>query len=333
MVQGDERSLRVIGDGARVSWQDGVVVATSDDKGQWQTGGRHRVVGPRSGTSPELPWLWWEAPCLRLTTVILHRVLELDDTHIPVTVSDGCEMEARRVLSQVSRAREWASLVLDRDVEFALVVADEHDWASVAAVPIHLPHAATDRIVVPARPTTAFGESLRTYWPHIDDERRRALTAAYGEALDTTPFVELIVVHELGHLFHLQVPFEFDRFWLTEFFANLLMVGYVAEVQPQMWPQVEHFAAAASSSPPLEGWAHALDDMELSLQVGPENYIWYQMILIDRAIAVWHSSSKEGMRRLFDECRTPDSEYSALTRTLASIDPQLTQVMYGWPAP
>ena len=260
-------------------------------------------------------------------------VLELDDTQIPTRVSAGSETEARRILSQVSRARDWASPLLGRDVGFALVVADEQDWASVAGVPIHLPHASPDRIVAPARPTTAFGESLRTYWPHIDEERRRALTAAYGETLDTTPFVELIVVHELGHVFHLQVPFRFDRFWLTEFFANLLMVGYVAEVEPQLWPHVEHFASAAASSPPMDGWAHALDDMELSLQVGPENYIWYQMILIDRAVAVWRSSGAEGMRRLFDECRTPDSEDGALTRTLASIDPQLAQVVRDWPAP
>jgi hypothetical protein len=61
------------------------------------------------------------------------------------------------------------------------------------------------------------------------------LRAHYGEQdgqIDVTPFTSLIVLHQLGHIFHQQVPFEFPRRWLRELFANLCVYTAVANGLP-----------------------------------------------------------------------------------------------------
>ena len=42
------------------------------------------------------------------------------------------------------------------------------------------------------------------------------------------PFADLLVVHELGHLYHEQVLFGFARLWLMELFAHVRLYAYVA---------------------------------------------------------------------------------------------------------
>jgi hypothetical protein len=90
-------------------------------------------------------------------------------------------------------------------------------------------------------------------------------------------FADLLVVHELGHLFHEQVPFAFSRLWLRELFVNLCLHAYVAEVEPERLPVLTILPQRMSVLPVERVRHRSLEDFErLHASVGPENYGWYQ---------------------------------------------------------
>jgi hypothetical protein len=137
-----------------------------------------------------------------------------------VRASEGAENQARRIAAMVGRARDWAGPILGMTPSLGLHVAGPADWVSVAAEPrlaYGLPHTSDegDRLVVGVEPAGFFGETARSYATHADGRTRQALLSAFGDGLDLGRFVDAIVVHELGHLYHQQVPFEFPRLWLA----------------------------------------------------------------------------------------------------------------------
>lgn len=130
---------------------------------------------------------------------------------LSVWVSEGAETQAQHIASMVRRARDWAAPILGMTPSFSLHVSSPTDWAEVAAVPelaYGLPHTSDegDRLIVGAQPATFFTATARDYLPHADRRSGEVLLGAYGDDLDMAPFVDAIVVHELGHLYHQQVP-------------------------------------------------------------------------------------------------------------------------------
>lgn len=255
----------------------------------------------------------------------------LDHHGMTVLASVGVGETARAVAAQVRRAQRWAAPILGMEVAFELVVASEADWDDVAQVPVRLPHADQDRVTVGAERGPFFTDVVRAYLPYVTPGTRARLEAAYGPDLDLRPFVDAIVVHELGHVYHLQVPFEFPRFWLAEFFANLVMVGYVAEVEPALQPMVDAFARAAVETPGSAQAVSALDDMAQSLDVGASAYVWYQMVLIEFATRLWHAAGAEGLRAVFDRFRTTDMTDGELREALRAVHPTAEAVVTDWP--
>ena len=262
-------------------------------------------------------------------------MVELADAPVPVRVSDGAQAQANEIAAMVARARDWATSILGMSPAFHLDVAAPDDWPQVAPPELvyGLPHTTDDgtRLVVGAEPAGFFDATVRDYLPHTDQPTSRQLQAAYGQHLDLGPFVDAIVVHELGHLYHQQVPFEFPELWLMELFANLVMVGYVHDVEPRMLPGVQAFAQAAVQSAPALYPGHRLDAMTAPPDVSPGTYVWYQMVLIAGACDLWRQTGPSGLRALHTNFRDVEQDPTAIRFHLHAIDPSATRIVDDWP--
>ena len=263
-------------------------------------------------------------------------MIELMVGDMRVAASEGAEEQAGRIAAMVERARDWSSPILGMTPAFRLQVSGSADWLAVAAAPgltYGLPHTSDegDRLIVGAEPADFFAATARSYMPHADCSTRQALVRAYGVALDLGAFVDAIVVHELGHLYHQQVPFEFPRLWLMELFANLVMVGYIHEVEPGLVPGIEAYASAAVQSSDALYPGSRLDDMTAPPRSSAETYVWYQMVLIAGACALWRAAGADGLRGLHSRFRDPDLDLPTIHARLAEIDHRASRVVDDWP--
>lgn len=273
-------------------------------------------------------------PSTRLKDTTMAMV-ELTGAPVPARVSEGAQAQATQIAAMVARARDWATSILGMTPTFHLDVAAPDDWAEVAPPELAygLPHTSDDgtRLVVGAEPASFFGATVRDYLPHTDQATRQQLDAAYGHDLELGPFVDAIIVHELGHLYHQQVPFEFPRLWLMELFANLVMIGYVHDLEPGMLPGVQAYAHAAVQAASALYPGHRLEAMTAPPDVSPETYVWYQMVLIAGACDMWRQAGPDGLRAVHTRFRNVELDLATIRSCLHDISPSAARVIDDWP--
>src|SRR6184192_2871520 len=131
-------------------------------------------------------------------------------------------------------------------------------------------------------------------------------------SIDFSSFFDMLAVHELGHIFHDQVPCRFPRAWLTEFFANLCLHAYVASVEPEQLSTLETFPRLIVALGPERFRYRTLEAFEaLYTKVGPQNYGWYQCRLHLAAKKVYDAEAIPAVQKLW--------------KTFAITDPQLVE--------
>jgi len=263
-------------------------------------------------------------------------LVELAGAPVPVRASEGADAQAMQIAAMVARARDWATSILGMTPTFRLDVAASDDWLEVAppGLAYGLPHTSDDgdRVVVGAEPADFFGVTVRDYLPHADQPTQQRLREAYGQDLDLGPFVDAIIVHELGHLYHQQVPFEFPRLWLTELFANLLMVGYLSDVEPDLLPGVQAYARAAVQAGSALYPGHRLEAMKAPPEASPETYVWCEMVLIAGACELWQQAGPDGLRAMHTNFRDADLDLTTIRSRLLDIAPSAAGIVDDWPA-
>jgi hypothetical protein len=172
----------------------------------------------------------------------------------------------------------------------------------------------------------------------LTSSQRAEMEAVYGMVdgrPDMSPFADLLVVHELGHLFHEQVPFAFPRLWLRELFVNLCLHAYVAEVEPGRLPMLTVFPQRMAALPVKRVRHHSLDDFErLYAGVGPENYGWYQCRLQAAAKNIYDDAGIDALRSLYQtfaalEGAVTDERLGTLLEQ--QVSPVAAQLMQTWP--
>jgi hypothetical protein len=169
----------------------------------------------------------------------------------PVTVTSGHEEVARGIAERTQRARTWISDLFEFEPGIQVEVLGPEDWEARAEVQVYgLPHVnEAGTMYLAATASTLFDDAVTLTLEHLDRDRRRAFHAAYGEPPNMRGFRDLLSLHELAHTYHLQAGFEIEPLWLMEFFCNLALQGFVAEVQPATLPLLETWPAAASHIP------------------------------------------------------------------------------------
>jgi hypothetical protein len=275
-----------------------------------------------------------------MTTLNRPALLDLEGYPFPVLFSDGARGRAERVAERCRRANDYLQGVLEFAPRFRLLVRSPEDWAGYAAFPVYgMPHHGGGDIFVGTTTAEFFQGIVGMLDGVLDDEARTEMERVYG-TLDGRPdaseFADLLVVHELAHLFHVQVPFEFPRLWLMELFANLCLYAYVAEAEPAQLPVLNSWPASMKVLPTARVRHRFLEDFEkLYVGVGPENYGWYQLMLTAAARDIYDAAGTDALRRMYRTFSAQSGEMTEqrLLEILGeSVAPSVSRVVRTWPA-
>jgi hypothetical protein len=265
---------------------------------------------------------------------------DLEGYHFPVLFSEGARGRAKRVAERCHRANDYLNGVLEFAPRFRLLVLSPEDWQDHAAFPVYgMPHyGGAGDIFVGAAAADFFQGIVGLLDGVLNDEARTEMANVYGTAdgeLDVSEFADLLVVHELAHLYHVQFPFEFPRLWLKELFANLCLHAYVAKVEPAQLPVLSTWPAYMKVLPATRVRHHTLGDFErLYVGVGPENYGWYQLRLHAAARDIYDSEGTDVLRRMYATFAAQGGEMTdrqVLEILEASVSPSASRLARTWP--
>lgn len=256
----------------------------------------------------------------------------------PVLASSGAEDRARFLAERAARTTDFVSSVLDIAPRFTLFVVGPSDWEAVAEVPIYgMPHSWVEKVVVGAEPAPFWADVIEAFWADLSEETRQNIKATYGDPPNLADFADLIVIHEIVHLYHEFDPstgnIGFPRLWLAELFANLGLYGYIAELEPDQLPVLETLAQAAREARADRMPVRALDDMDRSFEY--ENaaviYCWYQLLLIVGAKDIWHERGRDSLKALHDRLGDPQLVRTEIESRLADVSPRAARLLQDWP--
>lgn len=242
---------------------------------------------------------------------------------IPTFATSGLEERAVTIGRIADDAYEYISGLLGFRPDIQLLVLSEADWPSRTQTPIYgLPNASNGTLVVAGTETPFWAELVGM----IDDADKPELASVYGDQasggeIKLGPFFDLVVVHEVAHVFH-EGSRHFPRLWLQEFFANLCLQAWVAVRRPEALPTLLTLPRLGAKAPAEAFRYRSRDDFErLYSDVGGANYVWFQFRLQLEAAALYDRAGSEAVTRLFEAFRMDDS---ALARRLEeSVDPGL----------
>ena len=240
---------------------------------------------------------------------------------LPTYASPGLEERAAGIGAIASDSYEYLAGLLGFRPEAQVLVVSEADWPKATEVPLYgLPNASNGTLVVAGTEAPFWSSFVEMAGPDGAAE----LAAVYGAPDGTIrlgPFMDLVAVHEVAHLFH-EGSQVFPRLWLQELFANLGLHAWVAEHAPDQLPTLLTMPRLGAKASAETFDARTRDDFERQYTgMGGPNYVWFQFRLQLEAAALYDRAGSTAVRRLFEAFRLDDA---ALARKLdAEVDPGL----------
>lgn len=254
--------------------------------------------------------------------------------------SPGLDERAAEIGQVIASGLSVLSNALGFFPSLRVLVLSREDWPKFTPNPIYgLPHCTDGQTLVVAADPPAFWEGVRNWaFSPLEPGGRQALEELYGTVdgeMDVRPFTDLMALHELGHIFHRQVPFDFPRHWLRELFANLCQYVAVAVGMPERMPYLLALPQAVHRTPADVTYT-SLDDFDRPFDsLGLRNVVWYQWHLLFAARAIYERDGPGTLRRIFDaslsccDRTSTDSDLVAWLEKKAS--PAAAGVMRNWP--
>jgi hypothetical protein len=262
----------------------------------------------------------------------------LDGFAFPVFASRDGRIRAVAVAERCQRALDWLAGIFGDRPAFTLIVAGRRDWHHVALTPVYgMPHAFPGLIGTGTEPAGFWPDYAAALLPDLSPRERQRLTAVYGDppALGER-CADLLVVHELTHLFHEYDEqtglTDFPRLWLAELFANTGLHGYVSENEPDQLSALQTISRLSWDAP-AERWpVRDLDHMGASLVRGPLNYVWFQLRLLVVAEAIWQAGAAHAMRAFRETLAAPELTDVQVLARIQAISPASRTALERWPA-
>lgn len=273
----------------------------------------------------------------------------------PVHASRGTDAIAVDIARRCERASDFLTGVLDFRPSYSLLVLDRDDWGDNSLTPIYaMPHVMKvpagkhgapdvdhpNTLVVGSERGAFFDTIVDRVVEDLGDGARRELALMYPAVdggIDVAPFANLLVIHELAHLFEFQVPFRFPRIWLSEFFANLCLHAVIENVEPESMPTLRTLPTVSLTAAGLEWKYRSLGDFQsLYIRVGAENYAWFQFHLHAHAERVYRAGGLDAARAFHTTLR--DSELRSIDDDalcavlLERIGPAAAAIITTWPS-
>ena len=265
-------------------------------------------------------------------------LVRIDGTAIPAFVSVGHDAEGRAIARRTGRVLDWLATLFRTRPSTTLYVAGPADWDRVAAIPLYgMPHAVADRVVTSTTPAPFWRDYTDRIEPHLTEADRTRLRAVYGDPPDLGGrFADLVIAHELTHLFHdfdeATGETDFPRLWLAELFANIGLYGYVAEREPDQLAVLETICELSVAAGPELWPVRALNRMGDGLTEGPLNYIWFEFLLILVARRIWQAGAADAFTAFRDTLRDRTLSDERILARLANIHPDVAAAAQRWPA-
>ena len=271
----------------------------------------------------------------RVDTTGLHA---LNGFSFSAFASPEAVTEACAVATRCQRALDWLAGIFGERPAFTLIVAGRQDWQHVARVSLYgMPHAFPGLIVTGAEPSGFWRDYADALLADLPSHARERFTAVYGDppALGER-FADLIVVHELAHLFHdydEQTGLtNFPRLWLAELFANIALHGYVTENEPDQLPALQTICQLTWDAPAARWPVRDLNRMGAPFADGPLNYVWFELRLLVIAQAIWQANGAQAMRAFRDTLTARDLTETQILTTIHAIAPTAANALRNWPA-
>ncbi len=268
-------------------------------------------------------------------------LVSLEGYNTKAYFSPGNEERARVMALRCDNVMKYYSEFIGFTPSFTLLVLDPEDWSRFTTFPVYgMPHYSDNKTLIVASRDNEF---WRSFIPPVDglpEDLAQDIRKTYSDGagnLSMAPFFDLLVIHELGHAYHLQNGLNMQRLWLAELFVNIFLHTYIAEKEPEMLPALTVFPKMVISGDRSSLKYTSLSDLENRYEeIGknyPQNYGWYQ--------SRWHSSAADiydagGRRVITDfwhalENQKDDLDDSGLTRFLSErVHQSVADVLVRW---
>lgn len=268
------------------------------------------------------------------------RLDPVDGFPFPVFTSRGSQAKAVALAQRARQAIDWLADALGghHRPPFTLFVADPNDWNRVTTVPLYgMPHAFGGRGVTGAQPAGFWSELTEVVLPQLTPEGAARVRQVYGDPPDVGGrFADLIIAHELTHLFHefdeATGETDFPRRWVAELFANIGLYGYFAAVETDELPVLETICQLTWQAPAIRRPVRELNRMADSLAAGALNYIWFEFGLLLLAKQIWEANGVMAFRFFYHTLRRPDLSDDQILQALQTIHPRVEEAVRQWPA-
>jgi len=228
----------------------------------------------------------------------------LDGFAFPVRHSPGARERALDVARRVERASEWLAGRLGCTARIRVSVADAADWDTVATTSTYgTPQGSGDHVRF-AADDGWFGAALYAeIAPHVGAATTARLRGTYGEPPALRPYFDLVGVHETTHLFQDQAWPDAPGMWISELHANLAMVGFAHEVEPESLPALRALTSTVDELPARATPVRELADMAESSAHGAANFAWFHFGLTRAAEELWTCFGAAALREVFEHVR------------------------------
>lgn len=266
-------------------------------------------------------------------------LINLPGFPFPIYASAGTELQAKSIAVRCRNAKEFLGSTLGFEPQVNVLVLTPEQWPKYAAFPVYgMPHYTDDQTLAIAGQNNGFWQSMCPPAEALPPPAARAMQAAYGQtdgSINLSSFFDLLAVHELGHLFQFQAKCQFPRLWLAELFCNICLHAYTVIAEPEQLKALETFPQVVANLGVAELRYRSLEDFErLYINVGPQNYGWYQCRFHVAAKRIYEAGGVGALQRLWklflqsDE-KVSDEQLAACLR--ADAHPEIENVLTGWP--
>jgi hypothetical protein len=213
--------------------------------------------------------------------ITLARIRSLGVEARPGTVSvyftPGSGDRAAKLQQMLEEGARFFADSLQLRAEINLAVLTESDWAALTPVPYGIPFFSAPASII-FLPATLDGPIPTDYLTHRPNysaaslEKIRASGRSFEEGARTT--VDLIGLHELGHLYTRAFGIRPPSPWVSEFLATYFAYAFLRRQHPELASLWDGIVPLPASVQPQH--TSLADFDRLYFGVGPQNYFWYQ---------------------------------------------------------
>ncbi len=242
---------------------------------------------------------------------------------IKVYYSSGSEKRALELRTMIEDALAFYKRKFDIKPEVSLAVLNSEQWRQVGLqVPYGVPNAqgAPYVIFLPATTDNATTQATLSLKEKSSEETLKLIKASgFTFEEGAVKSVDLLGLHELGHILTRAYGINPANKWFSEFLATYFAYAYLKQRQPKLARLWEAMSRAFLDG--IEPKHTTLADFEkLYFGVGLDNYGWYQAEFLLKGTKVYKSEKLKFLKELKTSFPQTEKETVSLETAISRIE-------------